>query len=275
MSFEIVRLGNVERFNKEHERKAAGAHKGRIIAFNKTIAFTRPTKEMSQSRVALASTAGPHLVSQTPFDMTNHLGDMTYRVVPSNAASTDIRFTHDHYDHTDADNDPNCIFPVDRLRELASDGHIGSVASMHLTASGFMPDPRPFLDEAVPEMIARFKDDDVDVVLLTGGCPNCMRTVALLQNALEAAGFATASLSTQPQVAYRVGVPRAACVRFPNGIPFGEPGQADLQRSILKDLLRLVWWAEKPGTVVKLPYRWFQQAKMVPSQVPVVGHDNR
>jgi D-proline reductase (dithiol) PrdB len=59
-----------------------------------------------------------------------------------------------------------------------------------------------------------------------------------------------------PEITMGVGVPRAAFVRFPLGTPFGEPGQADVQRAILLDLLRLVWEAPGAGTVVKFPYRW-------------------
>jgi D-proline reductase (dithiol) PrdB len=80
--------------------------------------------------------------------------------------------------------------------------------------------------------------------------------VGLIQNALEAAGIATASLTTMPEITMGVGVPRAGFVRFPLGTPFGEPGHTEVQRAILLDLLRLVWEAEGPQTVVKLPYRW-------------------
>lgn len=84
----------------------------------------------------------------------------------------------------------------------------------------------------------------------------CLRSVGLLQNAIEGAGFATASLTTLPIITIGCGVPRAGYVRFPLGTPFGEPGQADVQRAILEDLLNLVWQAPGPRTVVKFPYRW-------------------
>jgi len=80
--------------------------------------------------------------------------------------------------------------------------------------------------------------------------------VGLIQNPIEAAGIATASITTSPEITMGVGVPRAAYVRFPLGTPFGEPGHTDVQRAILLDLLKLVWTAPGPRTVVKLPYRW-------------------
>jgi len=42
----------------------------------------------------------------------------------------------DYYNHADADRDINCIFPIERLSELAAAGEIGEVAPHHY--SGFM-----------------------------------------------------------------------------------------------------------------------------------------
>lgn len=80
--------------------------------------------------------------------------------------------------------------------------------------------------------------------------------MGLFQNAIEAAGFATASVSVQPMITLGLGVPRAGYVRFPIGNPMGEPGDVAMQTAILTDLLRLVWQAPSPRTVVKFPYRW-------------------
>ena len=44
---------------------------------------------------------------------------------------------HDaYYDHSDADTDINCVFPIEPLREMAARGEIGSIAPRHW--SGFM-----------------------------------------------------------------------------------------------------------------------------------------
>ena len=59
-----------------------------------------------------------------------------------------------------------------------------------------------------------------------------------------------------PVITLGVRVPRAGYVRFPLGTPFGEPWHRDVQRAILADLLRLVWDAPGPETVVRFPYRW-------------------
>jgi D-proline reductase (dithiol) PrdB len=84
----------------------------------------------------------------------------------------------------------------------------------------------------------------------------CHRSVGLLQNALEEAGFSTSSLSVQAMITLGVGVPRAAFVRFPIGNALGPPGDVAVQDAIIKDILDLVWEAPGPRTVVELPYRW-------------------
>jgi len=168
MDFEPLVLADVERLHLEWQERVAKSHHG-IPYYNQTVAFTRPTKPMSEATVALATTGGAHLASQEPFDMQDHAGDQTIRFIPGDVARSELCFTHDHYDHTDADRDPDCMFPLERLRELEAEGVIGAVAPMHASASGFMPDPRPFLQNAVPQVIERFRADRVDVVLLTGG----------------------------------------------------------------------------------------------------------
>jgi D-proline reductase (dithiol) PrdB len=168
MDYPLLELANVEQLHRKWQGRIAEAHHG-VVYYPEKVAFTQPKKPMGESVVALASTGGAHLVSQIPFDMVDHAGDMTVRFIPGDTPLEEIVFTHDHTDHTDADQDPNCIFPLERLRELASRGVIGAVADIHASGSGFMPDPRPFLRNAVPEVIKRFQEVGVDVVLLTPG----------------------------------------------------------------------------------------------------------
>lgn len=146
------------------------SHAGHFVpARNEVVAFHRPQKPMSELRVALASSGGVYVSGQRPFDMESRAGDDSVRWIPADVASKDLRFAHDHYDHTDADQDPNCMFPIDRLRELAADGVIGSVSPLHLGFMGFVPDPSRLMDEIAPEVAARLKNIDVDAVVISPG----------------------------------------------------------------------------------------------------------
>ena len=58
------------------------------------------------------------------------------------------------------------------------------------------------------------------------------------------------------QVAEALRPPRVVYVRFPFGQPLGEPGNADQQRVVIEDSLRLLATATEPGAIEALPYRW-------------------
>lgn len=80
--------------------------------------------------------------------------------------------------------------------------------------------------------------------------------MGLVARAIEAAGVPTVIAMMYKQVADALRPPRVAYVRFPFGQPLGEPGNADQQRVIIEDALRLLDSATVPGTVEALPYRW-------------------
>jgi D-proline reductase (dithiol) PrdB len=128
--------------------------------------LTRPAPEI---RVALVSTGGVYVAGEAPFDLASHAGDDTVRWIPGDVDVSRLRFAHDHYDHTDPDADPNCMFPIERLRELAADGAVGSVAAWHAGCMGFIPDPGRFQSVTLPEIAARFRGDGVDAAVFSPG----------------------------------------------------------------------------------------------------------
>jgi D-proline reductase (dithiol) PrdB len=77
-----------------------------------------------------------------------------------------------------------------------------------------------------------------------------------MQNAIETAGIATVSLSLAPHITLATGVPRALYVRFPFGDPFGEPGDVETQRTILKSALEWLYEAPGPNQVFRLVVSW-------------------
>ena len=127
---------------------------------------------------------------------------------PGDVRTADLRFAHDHYDLTDVEADPNCIFPIDRLRELAADGVIQSVGQWHVGFMGWIPDPRRFARDAIPSIVAKMTADKVDAVVLSPEDPSGHRTIGLVQNAIEEAGIATVSITMVPYISIMTGVPR-------------------------------------------------------------------
>ena len=136
---------------------------------NEQVNWSVPTTPLSESRVALVSSAGIHLKSQPVFDVESPEGDWSYRVIPAGARQEDFMISDTHYDHSDADHDINCILGIHRLHELAAEGFIGDVAPRHFGFMGFIPDPAQLISTTAPEAADMLVEDEVDLVLLTPG----------------------------------------------------------------------------------------------------------
>jgi D-proline reductase (dithiol) PrdB len=83
-----------------------------------------------------------------------------------------------------------------------------------------------------------------------------------MQNGLESAGMATVSLSMNPQITLGTGVPRALYARFPYGSPYGEPGNAERQRTVLETALRWIYEAPEPNQMFRLMVSWRRSSKV-------------
>jgi D-proline reductase (dithiol) PrdB len=128
--------------------------------------YTPRTLALNKSTFALVSTTGVHLRSQEPY---SEDGDNSWRVIPGDVQASDLMVTHFHYDHADADQDINCVFPIDRLRELANEGIIGGVSNIHLGFMGYSQNLRDLYERAAPEMAKVILHSKADAVLLTAG----------------------------------------------------------------------------------------------------------
>lgn len=123
-------------------------------------------KPLPRCRVALVGTAGAHLASDPAFDMMNPLGDPSYRVIPRDAPLDALRLSHFGYNTRRVERDKNCVFPLERLRELAQDGAIGSVSPRHFSFMGYIPVPAPLVEETAPQVAGLLEQDRVDLALL-------------------------------------------------------------------------------------------------------------
>ena len=103
-------------------------------------------------RIAIVSTAGLHRRDDRPF--TFEPGD-SYRIIPDDTAANDLIMSQQDW---------NTVFPLDRLRELCDEGHIGSVARFHYSFMGAM-DPKD-LEQSARKLAGLLKDDTVDGALL-------------------------------------------------------------------------------------------------------------
>ncbi len=89
-------------------------------------AAPRPLRRpLSESTVALVTSAGMSAPGQPPMDGLNFEGDYTIRVLDIDQPSAGLVISHTHFETGPAEEDINIVYPIDRLKELAADGVIG------------------------------------------------------------------------------------------------------------------------------------------------------
>jgi len=111
--------------------------------FDTTPFVTGPA--LAQRRVAIVSSAALIRRGDVPFPF----GSGEYRAVPGSWRADEILMSHVsiNFDRAGFQRDINVVFPIDRLRELAADGVIGSVADTHFTMMG-STDPVAMVESA-------------------------------------------------------------------------------------------------------------------------------
>lgn len=132
------------------------------------VPWTPLARPLSACRLALVSSAGYVLPGQQPFDDGVRGGDFSFREIPSDADPRILIDTHRSrsFDHAGMASDPNVAFPLDRARELASSGVIGSVNRRHLSFMGSITAPGRLVRQTAPQAARLLVEDQVDVALL-------------------------------------------------------------------------------------------------------------
>ena len=85
--------------------------------------------------------------------------------------------------------------------------------------------------------------------------------MGLVGRVIEAAGIPTVTLNMIWIYHHLVGIPRVAAIEHPFGRPYGDVGDADGQREVLRAALAVFERAREPGYVEHLPFVWPEPAK--------------
>lgn len=128
--------------------------------------WTPATKPLKDAVVAIATAAGVHLKTDKRFNLA---GDFSFRKIPGDVKGEELMVSHGGYDNGDVNKDINCMFPIERLQEIAKEGFIKAVAPTHIGFMGGGGDQDKFTHETGPEIAKILKDEGVDYVLLTAG----------------------------------------------------------------------------------------------------------
>jgi D-proline reductase (dithiol) PrdB len=132
------------------------------------VPWTPLRKPLSESRLALVSSAAFTLPDQKPFDESALGGDPSFRDIPSSVDTATLIDTHRSrsFDQRGMRRDPNLAFPIDRVCELAEAGRMGSVNARHLSFMGSITAPGRLMRHTAPEVARGLVQDGVDVALL-------------------------------------------------------------------------------------------------------------
>ena len=226
------------------------------------IPYTPRSRELKDTTFAIVTTAGVHLRDQEPFDLA---GDNTWRIIPGDVQSQQLMVTHEHYDHRDADEDINVVFPIDRLRELAQQGVIGAVNNKHLGFMGYTQNFRDLYERAAPAMAKEILRSKADGVIVTAGCPLCHRVSVIIQREIEMLGIPTVLITVAPDQSQQSGPPRAISpYHFKLGNSLGGPHQPELQLNVLRDALKRWEAREEPGHLWEIQYPDYDDSSWQP-----------
>ena len=194
-------------------------------------------KSLSEKKVAIITTAGLNFREDHNFEFV----DSSYRALPRDLSASDILMTHAsvNYDRSGFQEDINVVFPVDRFKELESEGVVGRLADVNYSfmGGGMLPD---VYEANVRDLAKVLKADGVDAALIVPVCPNCSRTVCGIAHYLESEGIQTAGIALFREIAETMKPPRILWVSFPLGRPLGKPSDAAFQTEVIKRALQLL-----------------------------------
>ena len=136
------------------------------------IPWTPVSKPLSESKVALLTTAGVSMKDDEPFDMEFERqnptrGDSSFRKLRADATASDIAANHLHIDTGYIERDLNVALPLARLDELVAEGIVGSSAATHYSIMGFQGvDSSRLEQESAPKIAEALVSEEVDLFLL-------------------------------------------------------------------------------------------------------------
>lgn len=98
----------------------------------------------------------------------------------------------------------------------------------------------------------------------------------MLARVIEAAGISTVLVTMVPYLAQASGSPRIVAVEFPFGHALGHAQNRDEQSAVIRAALKTLQEAERPNTVVELPFEWpdfdhWKKAWHPPEPSPIVA----
>lgn len=201
----------------------------------------RPLRE---SRAAVVTTAGVRLATQHEFS-----GDRAdYREISTYVSKGKLAFDFTNYDPSEAQQDLNCLVPLDRMRELVDEGVLGGVNETFLSFFGCCDRVEPLRASAV-RAAERLRGQGVELAFLFPANLVCNQTAGLVAREFELHGLSTVMVANVREIVEQVHVPRAVFVNFPFGRPLGRAKDKATQRRVLDEMIAALRTHGRPGKI--------------------------
>jgi len=124
-------------------------------------------KPLRSASIGIIGSGGVYRRGQIAFHTKD---DTSVRVIDVDTPSSELRVAHFAYDQADAQADANCVFPLERLRELVDQGVVGGISPLHFGFMGGVYSTRRLLAETAEHLINQIRRlhdaGELDVVLL-------------------------------------------------------------------------------------------------------------
>ena len=140
--------------------------------FKEYIPWRPMNTPLSQTTLALVTSAGISLKIDPPFDMEREKretvwGDRSYRTIPRGTTEKEIDVHHLHINTNYIKEDINVILPLDRFEEFEKERIIGRLAPTSYSFYGFQWKNTDFLEQAIKPISEKMKREGVEAAFLT------------------------------------------------------------------------------------------------------------
>jgi D-proline reductase (dithiol) PrdB len=211
-------------------------------------------KAVAESTIGLFASCG----AQLPEDpLMGETEDISFRLIPRDTPMSRLVVAHKTKVRKWAVEDLNVAFPLERMKELESEGAFKRLAHTAVSMVGSIQRYTELVEQTVPAIKQIYDSQGVDLVFLFPFCPACHRATTVIARALEARGLPTLSMSVLLESAEEAKPPRTCFLDFPLGCPAGKPHEAEQQREILRSALKLASnFDGQPWHIKSLPFLW-------------------
>lgn len=133
------------------------------------IPWTPFEKKLPDCRMSVITTAGVYVEGQTPFDIDAVAGDPSFREIPHDINTSQLKIAHTHYPLARALEDINVILPFNPLRYLVSQKIIGALTPRFYSFGfgGFLKNQYIKPGSGTAHLIVeKLREDRADLVML-------------------------------------------------------------------------------------------------------------